>query len=161
MLFCFLMWFRITGFISMACYARMLLVEYRLAPESKFPAQIKDAIVCYPLYLCAVGADCSQQAAYDYLLAKNVPPAKIVFMGDSAGGNLVLCTCLWLQSQGRRLPRGIVLLSPWLDLTYSNPSSTWWANASTDYLPTEKLSMAIAALPGNSLFITYYLCHTV
>jgi len=41
--------------------------------------------------------------------------------------------------QTLEVPGSLVLLSPWLDLSYSNPSSTWWSNSITDYLPTQQV----------------------
>ena len=46
----------------------------------------------------------------------------VIVAGDSAGGNLALNLVQVLKGQGRILPRGIILFSPWTDLTKSGKS---------------------------------------
>lgn len=53
---------------------------------------------------------------------KPIPPSKIVFAGDSAGGALCLTMLTVLRDLGQPLPGGAVLISPWVDLTHSFPS---------------------------------------
>jgi acetyl esterase/lipase len=55
-------------------------------------------------------------------LHKAVPPSKIVFAGDSAGGGLSITVLTILRDMGLPLPAGAVLISPWVDLTHSFPS---------------------------------------
>lgn len=57
-------------------------------------------------------------------------------VGDSAGGNLVLSTMMYLRDEGYPLPSGAILMSPWVDLTMSMGS--WDTNAEFDYLPMPK-----------------------
>ncbi|MBR6222262.1 MAG: alpha/beta hydrolase [Lachnospiraceae bacterium] len=85
--------------------AAVLSVDYRVAPEHKFPAAIDD---CY--------------AAYEWLLEQGYLEENIIFAGDSAGGGLCLSLCHKLRSMWRRMPAGLVLMSPWADLTTSGPS---------------------------------------
>ncbi len=82
-----------------------LVFDYRLAPEHPFPAALDDAV-----------------AAWRWLLAQNIAPERIAFMGDSAGGGLCLAALLALREQGLPLPAGAVALSPWTDLTCSGES---------------------------------------
>ncbi len=84
---------------------RTLMIDYRLAPENKFPAPIEDAV-----------------KAYDYLLAQGYKPEHIAFGGDSAGGGITLGTLLWLRDHQRPLPQCAICLSPWTDLTTSGES---------------------------------------
>jgi len=84
-----------------------LLFGYRLAPEHPFPAALEDAVL-----------------AYRWLLAQGVAPARIVFMGDSAGGGLCLATLLALRDQGLPLPAAGGALSPWTDLQCAGASYT-------------------------------------
>jgi acetyl esterase/lipase len=79
---------------------KALLIEYRLAPEHKYPAPIEDAVL-----------------AYDWLLTNNYKPEHIAFGGDSAGGGLTVATLLYLRDHNKPLPRCAICLSPWLDLT--------------------------------------------
>jgi hypothetical protein len=55
-------------------------------------------------------------------LHKPIDPSKIVFAGDSAGGNLCITVLTILRDMGLPLPAGAVLISPWVDLTHSFPS---------------------------------------
>jgi acetyl esterase/lipase len=89
-------------------------IEYRLAPEHRFPAQLEDAL-----------------AAYRWLIER-VDPARVVIAGDSAGGGLTLSTLVALRDAGLPLPRAALLLSPWLDLEAHTASSR--DNARYDYL---------------------------
>ena len=85
--------------IARAAKGRVLLPEYRLAPEEPFPAAIEDAITCWR-WLISVGYD----------------PKKMTIAGDSAGGGLALGTLLALKEAGDPLPACAIGLSPWTDL---------------------------------------------
>lgn len=83
----------------------VLSFEYRLAPEHPYPAAVEDAL-----------------QAWDHLMLLGYGAQDIILAGDSAGGNLALVLCLRLRGTGRRLPGGLVLFSPWTDMTMSGPS---------------------------------------
>lgn len=89
--------------------------DYRLSPEHKWPAHLED---CY--------------AAYTTLLASGVPAKKVVLMGESAGGTLVLSLAHYLKEKGVEQPRAIVALSPCVTQAETLPSHT--ANIRTDYM---------------------------
>jgi acetyl esterase/lipase len=91
--------------LCLAGGVRVLLIDYRLAPEHPFPAALEDAA-----------------AGYRWLLARGIPPAQIVIGGDSAGGGLAIATMLWLREHAIALPAAGVLLSPWADLALAGPS---------------------------------------
>ncbi len=57
---------------------------------------------------------------YDHLLNKGVSTDNLFFMGDSAGGGLALSFSQFLKSQERKLPKQLILLSPWLDVSLTN-----------------------------------------
>jgi len=88
-----------------------LLFEYRLAPEHRFPAALEDSLT-----------------TYRWLLDQGVLPSHIVFVGDSAGGGLVLATLLALRDQGTPLPAGAVAYSPVTDFKCTGESYQTNAN---------------------------------
>ncbi|MGE5398196.1 MAG: alpha/beta hydrolase [Chitinophagales bacterium] len=87
------------------CGIKTLLFEYRLAPENPFPAAVDDSL-----------------SAYKWLLAKGYLPSNIVFLGDSAGGGLVLAALLAIRDSGLPLPSAAVAFSPVTDYTCSGES---------------------------------------
>jgi epsilon-lactone hydrolase len=105
--------------------ARVLAVDYRLAPEHPCPAALDDAL-----------------AAWDWLVAQGVDARDVVIAGDSAGGGLALSTLLALRDRDRPLPGRAVLLSPWTDLALTGESHT---DAPHDYLPGPEQLQAFAA----------------
>ena len=86
--------------ISRASKARVLIINYRLAPEHLFPAAVEDST-----------------KAYKYLIeTQKINPINIIIAGDSAGGGLTLATLLNLRDKGMSLPVAAIGLSPWTDL---------------------------------------------
>ncbi|SNU08231.1 Acetyl esterase/lipase [Lachnospiraceae bacterium] len=85
--------------------ATVVSVDYRVAPENPFPAALEDAI-----------------DAYDWILDQGWHRDQVVLAGDSAGGGLAMALCHTLKSRWRRLPAGIIAMSPWTDLTASGNS---------------------------------------
>jgi len=96
---------RIGADLSRATGMRVLVPDYRLAPEHPFPAGVDDAIT-----------------AYRWLRDKGVLAQNIVVGGDSAGGGLALSMLLRLRHANSDMPRAAVLLAPWTDLTVSSQS---------------------------------------
>jgi len=90
--------------LSGALGARVLVVDYRLAPEHPFPAQLEDSL-----------------AAYRWL-TQTVDPKRIVLTGDSAGGGLVLATMMALRDAGDQQPAAAALISPVTDYAGEGPS---------------------------------------
>jgi monoterpene epsilon-lactone hydrolase len=91
---------------------RVLAINYRLAPEHRFPAALDDAL-----------------AAYGWMRDQGLKPGNIAFAGDSAGGNLVLAAMLALRERGLPLPVAGMLMSPWTDLAATGASYTTRAEA--------------------------------
>ena len=95
------------GHLALAAKARVLVPNYRLAPEHPFPAAIDDSV-----------------RAYQWLLDHGSEPSKTVLAGDSAGGGLAISTAIALRDRHLPMCAGIVALSPWADLTCSGESMT-------------------------------------
>ena len=83
----------------------VLSFEYRLAPEHPYPAAVEDAM-----------------RAWDYLMYRGYGAENVTVTGDSAGGNLALVLCRRLKAAGRWMPRALLLMSPWTDMTMSGAS---------------------------------------
>jgi epsilon-lactone hydrolase len=81
--------------IALAAQTKTLALDYRLAPEHRFPAQLEDAF-----------------SAYRWLLENGVSPDSLVVAGDSAGGNLALALLLAARNANTPLPALAVVLSP-------------------------------------------------
>jgi monoterpene epsilon-lactone hydrolase len=93
--------------LSAAADSQVLLVDYRLAPESLFPAAHDDV-----------------NTAYRYLLGQGRSGSSIVLGGDSAGGGLIAGSLLRLKDEGLVLPAGVMVVSPFTDFTFSGESMT-------------------------------------
>ena len=93
--------------LSAAAGARVLVIDYRLAPEHPFPAAVDDAT-----------------AAYRWLLAQGVEPSGAAICGDSAGGGLTVAALVALRDAGDPLPAAGVCLSPWVDMEALGESMT-------------------------------------
>lgn len=95
----------ITWRFAAAARARVIAIDYRLAPEHPFPAALDDALT-----------------AWHALLAEGVDPRRCAILGDSAGGGLALALALRLRDDRDPLPAAIVALSPWTDLAITGES---------------------------------------
>lgn len=91
---------------------KILLPEYRLAPEQPFPAAVDDAL-----------------KVYRWLLAQGYQSKDIIISGDSAGGGLSLAAVLALRDNGEPLPAAVICMSPWTDLTFTGASHITKAKA--------------------------------
>ncbi len=88
---------RLADFFNM----KILAINYRLAPEQPFPAALEDAI-----------------ESYLWLQQHSNQNKKIIMMGDSAGGGLVLASLIYLRDKKLTLPNAAVCFSPWLNLLH-------------------------------------------
>lgn len=89
----------LTAWLAKTLGVRVVVPDYRLAPDHPYPAAPDDVMTVYLA-----------------LLARGIPPNNLVLMGDSAGGNLAMVTLLRLKALEKPMPAAAVLYSPWLDL---------------------------------------------
>jgi monoterpene epsilon-lactone hydrolase len=80
--------------------AKVISVDYRLAPEHPYPAAVDDAL-----------------AAYRALLDNGTAPSDIVFAGESAGGGLAIATLVNARDHELPQPAAAFVMSPYADLT--------------------------------------------
>jgi len=117
--------------ISRAAQAKVLGLNYRLAPEHPFPAAVDDAV-----------------AGYKWLLAQGAKPSRIAIAGDSAGGGLAAATLVAIKDQKLPTPGAGVMLSPWVDMEGLGESMTTRSKADPAVQKEGLLGMAQAYLQG-------------
>jgi len=102
---------RVARSLANASGAKVLLVEYRLAPELRWPVQVADADATVAWVRSEVGA---RQLGID--------PAHVVLGGDSAGGQLAVVAARHARTDGRPPLRALLLAYPALDPTLESAS---------------------------------------
>jgi len=107
----------LTAWLAKTLRARVVVPDYRLAPEHPYPGASDDMI-----------------AVYKALVSSGVLPENLAIAGDSAGGNLALVTLLRLKELEEALPAATVLYSPWVDLRCM--SESYMTKKATDPLLT-------------------------
>jgi len=119
------------AYLAKSAKARVLSVDYRLAPEHVFPAAVDDAV-----------------AWWRALLSEGVQPDQVVFAGDSAGGGLALACLVAARDQGLPMPAGAILFSPWTDLSCSGDTMQSLAKADVMFDPDSLPQAAALYLQG-------------
>ncbi|UJR11946.1 hypothetical protein I4U23_016124 [Adineta vaga] len=109
----------------------ILHLEYRLCPEHSLPAAVDDAV-----------------ALYRALLRQNISSSQLMIMGESAGGGLVLLSLQALLAHQLPVPRGVIVLSPFTDLSMSGES--YIRNQHTDISPQFDKNWYVALLLGSN-----------
>lgn len=118
---------KLVGHLAKAARTRALLVSYPHTPEHQHPAQLV-----------------ATSAAYRWLLDGGVDAQQVVLGGDSAAATLALATALQARDSGLAMPAAIYLISPWVDMTVSNPS--YEVNASRDAYFYQDVVKGLAAM---------------
>jgi acetyl esterase/lipase len=111
--------------MARASKARVLALDYRLAPEIPFPAPVEDSV-----------------SAYRWLLDQGISAKKMVIGGDSAGGGLAIAALVALRSVGEPMPAAGVCISAWTDMESTGQSHT--TNAESDPSVSKERLLKIA-----------------
>jgi epsilon-lactone hydrolase len=111
---------------------RVLLPEYRLAPEHPFPAAVDDVLAVWRWLRTEQG----------------LAGSAVAVAGDSAGGGLALALMTTLRDAGEDLPPAAVLMSPWTDLSFSGASMTEREGEDPVLTPDEIREFAATYLAG-------------
>lgn len=105
---------RMTMALAKRTKRRVFALDYRLAPEHRFPAAVEDGVNCYKHFL------------------QEFAPENIAIAGDSAGGGLTLATLLKARDEGLPMPKAGICYSPYTDMTASG--KTLDSNERTDVM---------------------------
>lgn len=106
---------KLAGHFAKAAGVNAFVLDFRLAPDFKFPAQLEDGV-----------------AVYRALLDQGFRPQDLTPIGDSAGANLAISTTFELKDAGLPLPEQVITISPWLNM--ENNGATLESNDATDFL---------------------------
>jgi monoterpene epsilon-lactone hydrolase len=127
-----------TGYSGFECHLSQLFnvtilhLEYRLSPEHPLPGAVEDTI-----------------AIYRALIRDGISPSQLIIMGDSAGGGLSLLTIQALIARQLPVPRSVITLSPWADLSISSESYT--RNRLTDiFLKSDIMKWMVELIMGTN-----------
>jgi monoterpene epsilon-lactone hydrolase len=91
---------QMAAYLAQKLNTRILMVDYRLAPEHPFPAALDDCLT-----------------AYRWLLQRGIPAGNVEMAGDSAGGNLTITALMSLRDRAEPLPAAAACLSPVTDFS--------------------------------------------
>ena len=128
---------RFISSLAQKVHATYYLIDYPLLPEAPFPLALDECLQFYEAII----------------QINNFAASQIVFIGDSAGGNLALSTLISLRNNNKVLPSGAILLSPWTDLTLSGCSLE--LNKAVDpIIPGHLLSPLVKAYTNNKVDAT-------
>jgi acetyl esterase/lipase len=115
---------KMAGHLASKIRSRVLVVDYRRAPEYLYPAQVEDGVT-----------------AFRWLISQGYAPDRIAAAGDSAGGTLALALVVSLREQGLPTPGAVVALSPGLDW-----DGEWMVNEETDILASKAIIVMMGAI---------------
>ena len=112
-------------------------VEYRLAPEHRFPTGLED---CYA----------AAQAMLRGEILPEVTPENVTIMGDSAGGNLAAAVCLMARDKKELLPGKQILIYPAVNSCYTEKSpyksvKNQWNRIPSDQCQNGRLCNSVSA----------------
>ena len=119
---------KFAGHLAKAVRGRVVLVDYRRAPESPFPGPTNDALAVYRALLDVEG----------------VEPSALTISGDSAGGNLAIAVTLQARDDGLALPASLLLFAPFVDQLHTG--DTLDRNAATDAIVSKPILQLMTSL---------------
>lgn len=122
----------VCAYLARTSQARVLSVDYRLAPEHPYPAAVDDALAWYRELL------------------RTIPASQIVIAGDSAGGGLALACMLAARDAGLPMPAGGLLFSPWADLACAGDTMQTLSDVDVMFTPDALPKAAVFYLAGRS-----------
>lgn len=114
--------------------ARALIINFRLAPEHKFPAQIDDV-----------------ETAFDWLVAQGFAPSRIASIGHSIGGNYAVNLALTLHRKGKSTPGAVLSMSPWFDVEVEHAAVETHAQLDKQITRDQLLGFAALMLDGTGI----------
>lgn len=134
------MYRNLTSLLAKECGCPIFALNYRLAPEYPFPAGLHDALAGYLWLINPTHPMFKKELSNTH---EAFSPEDVIISGDSAGGGLTMALLnyinMYLRTESGELsiplPRGAVLLSPWVDLSCS--SKSWEDNKGLDFLPAQ------------------------
>ncbi len=124
--------------LARAARARLVAVDYRLAPEHRFPVAADDTYAAYVWLL-------------EHAASLGIDAGRIAVAGDSAGGNLAAVLCLDARDRGLRSPALQVLIYPATDMTRSAESHRSFADGYLLTAPLMDWFLAQYLPPGQDL----------
>jgi acetyl esterase/lipase len=128
----------ITAALARLTGVRVFALDYRLAPEHRFPAALDDAV-----------------AGYQWLLAQRLPGHRLALAGDSAGGGLVLSLLLRASDASLPFPACGVCFSPWTDMAGTGASANSNAGRCEMFYSANIAEFAAAYLGDTDRFDPY------
>lgn len=96
---------KLAGHLAKAAGCQVLLLDYRRAPEHRYPAQVDDV-----------------EQTFGWLIDQGLSASRVAFAGDSAGACLAVSATVRLRDAGTPLPTAIIGFSPWFDLECDGPT---------------------------------------
>ncbi|MBV9982142.1 alpha/beta hydrolase [Bradyrhizobium sp.] len=136
----------LTGTLARLAGASILVVDYRLAPEHRFPSGLQDCVTAFR-WAARKGTDGERSSG-----RSGGPTMHLSLVGDSAGGNLAAATCLELAARGERLPDRLVLIAGTLD----NLPQADRVGIDDQIVTAESLAAGTAAYVGSNISSSDY-----
>ena len=120
--------------LAKAAGARALIINYRLAPENKFPAQLDDV-----------------ETAFNWLVSQGYDVSRIASIGHSIGANYAVNLALTLARKNAPTPGAVVSMSPWFDMEVKHRAIETHAHLDKQLTREQLLGFGDAMLDGTGV----------